>query len=139
MIEIANCSLHTVDRYCTQCTVHSAQWTMHNAQCTQVTFGLSLSSSLHLLSQLRKPVGYEESCVDEPANTVVQAGFLPAGKAAAWGPYAQVPAHLCCLVQLLHDLHLLLCSTNGFLNTCILPRAKLKLAATVQTFAIEGT
>merc|ERR1719397_2149874 len=90
MREIANCSLHTVDRYCTQCTVHSGQWTMrnaqclHSAQCTQVTFGLSLSSSLHLLSQLRKPVGYEESCVDEPANTVVQAGFLPAGKAAAW-------------------------------------------------------
>merc|ERR1719209_1421012 len=72
-----------------QCNLHNNAQCLHSAQCIQVTFGLSLSSSLHLLSQLRKPVGYEESCVDEPANTVVQAGFLPAGKAAAWGPHTQ--------------------------------------------------
>ena len=42
-----------------------------------------------------------------PANTVVQAGLLPAGKAAAWRPHAQVPAHLGCLVQLIMSVSIL--------------------------------
>jgi len=93
-------------------------------------------SPLHLLGKLRKPIGDQQGCVDEPANAVSQACLFSAWKAAAGGAHAHVPAHLCCLVQLLHDLHLLLGGGKVLLEASALSSAKLELENFLQIFSI---
>ena len=75
------------------------------------------SSGSHFLGELREPVGDQQRGVDKPLHAVGHAGLLPPGEAAAEAASdAGVEAGRGEVMHLLHDLHLLLLSSDSLLE-----------------------